>query len=148
MIIIKIFTQEVFGIKDSKHTGNGAPEWIVPKEIYPKEKCGAFFHWGIHNVPNPTVILAYRNFWNNAPLPTKKGKRRVQTEFFWQLKHMLAYIKNNLTPYEFNYILGLNPMNEPIHGGFNGVSSKEWYQDKLWAFYFKVKGELPGPRIK
>lgn len=125
--------------KDSKHTGNGAPAWIVPKEIYPKEKCRICFHWGIHNVLNPTIKLAYRNFWNNAPLPTKKGERYAQTEFFWQLKHMLSYIKKHLSPREFSYILGLNPMNEPIHGGYNGVSSKEWYQDKLWSFYFNVK---------
>ena len=47
---------------------------------------------------------------------------------FWQMKEVLAHLKRNLSEKEQNYIIGLNPMNEPIDGGFGKLSSNEWYK--------------------
>lgn len=123
----------------SKFTGNGAPYWIVPKELYPDEKCLVCFHWGMNNKLNKTIMSAYKNFWDNSEIPTKKGTRNVQTEFLWQVEKTLKYIQSHLTTFEFQYILGLNPMNEPIDGGHGKLSTKEWYKQKIWPFYFKVR---------
>lgn len=123
----------------SKYTGNGAPSWIVPDELYEDERCLICFHWGINNVFNKPIKKAYVNFWNDAAIPTKKGTRFVQTEFLYQLGKVFKYLKENLSEEEFDYILGINPMNEPIDGGMQGLSSDQWYKEKIWAFNFRVK---------
>ena len=125
--------------KNSKFTGNGAPSWITPKKDYPKGNCFLCVHWGMNKIFNKAVRLAFRNFWDNAPIETQKGVRHVQDEFFWQMKEVLAHLKRNLSEKEQNYIIGLNPMNEPIDGGFGKLTSKEWYAQKMEPFNNRVR---------
>ncbi len=127
---------------NSKFTGNGAPAWITPKKDYPKGNCFLCVHWGMNKIFNKSVRLAFRNFWNNTPIETQKGVRHVQDEFFWQMKEVIAHLKRNLNEKEQNYIIGLNPMNEPIDGGFGKLSSKEWYAQKMEPFNNRVRDLL------
>jgi hypothetical protein len=136
-----LFSRYLFH-KDSKHTGNGAPKFIIDGFDYPKESCLFCFNWGVANKLNKTVMMAFRNFWNNEEIDTTKGKRKVQNEFLWQLDQILTYLKNNLTPHEWNYILGLDPFNEPVDGGLEGLSDIEWNEKKLYAFYNRVRSSM------
>lgn len=124
---------------NSKFTGNGAPAWITPKKDYPKGNCFLCVHWGMNKILNKAVRLAFKNFWDNAPVETQKGVRHVQDEFFWQMKEVLTHLKRNLNEKEQNYIIGLNPMNEPIDGGFGKLSSQEWYAQKMEPFNRRVR---------
>ena len=37
---------------------------------------------------------------------------------FWQMREVIAHLKRNLSEKEQSYIIGVNPMNEPIDGGY------------------------------
>jgi endoglycosylceramidase len=126
----------------SKYTGNGAPKFIIEGGDYPPEECFICFHWGMANKLNKVLLLAVRNFWSNSPIHTKVGERRVQDEFLWQMEKVLAYLKKELTPQEFSFILGLDPFNEPIDGETEGVSDTEWNKTKIYSFYFKVRNTM------
>ena len=128
--------------KNSKFTGNGAPAWVTPKENYPNGTCFLCVHWGMNKIFNKSVRLAFRNFWDNAPIETQKGVRHVQDEFFWQMKEVIAHLKRNLNEKEQNFIIGINPMNEPIDGGFGKLSSQKWYSQKMRPFNKRVRDLL------
>ena len=134
-----LFSRHLFH-QDSKYTGNGAPKYIIEGSSYEKEGCLVCgIAWSVNTVLNKTITLAYRNFWNNIFIDTKKGKRDIQGEYLWQLEKVLNYLKKNLTPFEWNYILGLDPFNEPSDGGLEGLSDVEWNRQKLYPFYQKVR---------
>lgn len=122
------------------HTGNGAPEWITRGSEYPASGCGIVcFAWGQNNVTNLAVRKAYRNFFDNEAITTDNGERHVQDEFLWQLDRSIAYIKANLTDEEFDFVLGVQPFNEPIYGVGHTNRASEYDNEKLWPFYKRVK---------
>ncbi|TGK49243.1 glycosyl hydrolase family 5 [Leptospira kanakyensis] len=134
-----LFSRHLFN-KNSWHTGNGAPAWITKGGSYPKEYCGIICaSWSQNNLTNEAVRRAFRNFWNNAPLSTSLGSRNMQTEFLWQIGKSSAYIKEKLTAEEFSYILGLDPFNEPVDGGMEGLTPAQWDNQKLWPMYKKIR---------
>ncbi len=141
-----LYTRYTF-TKDSKQTGNGAPEWIVKGGNHGTENCGlpCEFTWGAHKLFDPATRSAYRAFWTNKPIETIKGKRFVQTEFLWQLGKTAAYIKQKLTPKEYDYILGFEPLNEPFDSGLEemGLKNQSEFDNKiLWPFYERVKAAM------
>ncbi len=137
-----LYSRHLFNA-DSWHTGNGAPAWIVPDDEYPKEYCGIVcVSWSQHNLTNEAVRLAFRRFWENAEVNTTKGVRYVQDEYIWQIQHVLRFIKDNLSSEEFGYIVGLDPFNEPVDGGMNGLTAEEWDNLRLWPFYQRVRAAM------
>ncbi|PJZ44935.1 cellulase family glycosylhydrolase [Leptospira brenneri] len=134
-----LFSRHLFN-KNSWHTGNGAPAWITKGGSYPSEYCGIICaSWSQNNLTNEAVRRAFRNFWNNAPLSTTLGTRNMQTEFLWQITKTVSYIKEQLTQEEFSYVLGLDPVNEPVDGGMEGLTPAAWDNQKLWPMYQKVR---------
>lgn len=130
-----LYSRHVFH-ETSQYTGNGAPEWIIAGSPYPKSNCGPVcFAWGQHNVMDPAVRLGYRNFFDNNTISTALGERRVQDEFLWQMREVLQYVKSKLTPEEFEWITGVQPMNEPIYGYGHKNRASEFDNEKLWPFY-------------
>lgn len=132
---------------ESQYTGNGAPAWITPPDEYPKEFCYPFcFAWSQNLVTNEAIQTAYRRFWSNSEVNTEKGVRRVQDEFLWQLQQMASYIKSQLTPEEFRFVLGIQPLNEPAHGHgfFDGYLKKAaaFDNEKLWPFNHRVRAAM------
>lgn len=136
-----LFSRYLFN-KGSWYTGNGAPAWIISGGSYPQESCGICFTWGQNLFTNEAVRRGFRNFWNNAPISVPNGTRNMQTEYIWQIGKVLSYIKNNLSSQEFDYVLGLDPFNEPADGGMEGLSPAQWDNQKLWPFYYKVRQSL------
>ncbi|EMJ90121.1 cellulase family glycosylhydrolase [Leptospira meyeri] len=134
-----LFSRHLFN-KNSWHTGNGAPAWITKGGSYPTEYCGIICaSWSQNNLTNEAVRRAFRNFWNNAPLSTNSGTRNMQTEFLWQIGKTSAYLKDKLSAEEFSYILGLDPFNEPVDGGMEGLTPAQWDNQKLWPMYKKIR---------
>lgn len=134
-----LYSRHVFQA-DSKHTGNGAPEWIITGGVYPPSNCGAVcFAWSQHNVLDPAVRLGYRNFFDNARIDTAAGERHVQDEFLWQMRQVLQYVKSRLTPEEFEWITGVQPINEPIYGFGHRNRAAEFDNQKLWPFYRRAR---------
>lgn len=134
-----LFSRHLFN-KNSWHTGNGAPAWITKGGSYPTEYCGFICaSWSQNNLTNEAVRRAFRNFWNNAPLSTSQGTRNMQTEFLWQIDKATSYIKEKLTAEEFSYVLGLDPFNEPVDGGMEGLTPAQWDNQKLWPMYKKIR---------
>ncbi|XDD45543.1 cellulase family glycosylhydrolase [Leptospira sp. WS39.C2] len=134
-----LFSRHLFN-QNSWHTGNGAPLWITKNGNYPKEYCGfVCASWSQNNLTNEAIRRAFRNFWNNAPVTTSSGIRYMQTEYLWQIEKTVSYIKNQLSPEEFSYIIGLDPFNEPVDGGMEGLTPKRWDNEKLWPMYQKIR---------
>lgn len=124
----------------SQYTGNGAPEWIIAGGQYPKSNCAPVcFAWGQHNVTDAAVRLGYRNFFNNSPIATALGERHVQNEFLWQMRQVLQYVKSKLTPEEFEWITGVQPINEPIYGYGHRNRAAEFDNTRLWPFYQRTR---------
>lgn len=139
-----LFSRHLFNA-ESWHTGNGAPEWIIRGGNYPQEYCGMVcVHWGQNNLTNEAIRRAARNFWNNAPVSTSAGTRYMQDAYLWQLDQTLRYLKSHLSAEEYAYILGVDPWNEPIDGGMEGLSPAQWDNQKLWPFYKKVRAVMDG----
>ncbi|TGL63698.1 cellulase family glycosylhydrolase [Leptospira sarikeiensis] len=137
-----LFSRHLFN-KNSWHTGNGAPSWIISGSSYPSEYCGIICAtWSQNNLTNEAVRKGFRNFWNNASISTSSGTRYVQTEYLWQIGKAAAYIKERLSSEDFDYIVGLDPFNEPVDGGMEGLSPAQWDNQKLWPFYRKVRETL------
>ncbi len=136
-----LFSRHLFQ-PDSTYTGNGAPAWITPPDLYPPESCPICFHWSLNNLFNETIRLAYRNFFNNAPLPTQAGTRYMQDEFLWQLTETIDYVQAQLTDAEWRYILGIEPYNEPVYGDGYQDTAAEFDNEKLWPFYQRVRAIL------
>ncbi|QSH40476.1 cellulase family glycosylhydrolase [Lentisphaerota bacterium ZTH] len=124
--------------QDSWHTGNGAPDYVV--RGYPKEYAGPVCtNWGQHLLTNGAVRLAFRNFWNDVDFITRNGVRKPQECFLFQLEATLRYIGENLSPEEMSQLVGVDPFNEPADGGMDGLTPKEWTNQKLWPFYHKCR---------
>jgi hypothetical protein len=137
-----LFSRHLFNQKSS-YTGNGAPAWITPAGSYPTEYCGIIcVNWSQNNLTNEAIRKAFRNFWDNAPLSTSSGQRKMQDEFVWQVGQAARYIKENLSEEEFDYVLGLDPFNEPVDGGMEGLTPAAWDNQKLWPFYRRIRQEL------
>ncbi|WP_108928716.1 glycosyl hydrolase family 5 [Leptospira johnsonii] len=137
-----LYSRHLFN-KNSWHTGNGAPSWIISGSSYPSEYCGIICaNWSQNNLTNEAVRRGFRNFWNNASISTSSGTRYVQTEYLWQIGMTAAYIKEKLSSEEFDYIVGLDPFNEPVDGGMEGLNPAQWDNQKLWPFYRKVRETL------
>ncbi|MEI7012684.1 cellulase family glycosylhydrolase [Leptospira licerasiae] len=136
-----LFSRHLFN-KGSWYTGNGAPAWVLPSGSYPQESCGICFTWGQNLFSNEAVRRGFRNFWNNAPFSAANKSRNLQTEYIWQVGKALSYIKNNLSSQEFDYVLGLDPFNEPADGGMEGLTPAQWDNQKLWPFYYKIRQTL------
>ncbi|GBF51605.1 glycoside hydrolase family 5 [Leptospira ryugenii] len=137
-----LFSRHLFN-KDSWHTGNGAPKWITQGGTYPKEYCGIVCaNWSQNALTNEAIRRAFRNFWNNAPLSTQAGTRRMQDEFIWQIGKSVSYIKSKLSDEEFSFVLGLDPINEPVDGGMEGLTPAQWDNQKLWPLYQKLRISL------
>ena len=121
--------------------GDGAPAWVTPG--LPRRPCGPpCVDSAQHYLVNPSVRMAFRNFWDNAEFPTSAGPRRLQDEFLWQLTRVLAYLRDALPASAFERVLGVEPMNEPVDGGRRGMSAAAWDNQKLWPFYRRVRGVL------
>jgi hypothetical protein len=135
-----LFSRHLFN-QDSWHTGNGAPEWVMVD--YPDEYCGLVCaSWSQHNLTDEAVRMAFRNFWNNASFQCGDENRNMQDEYIWQIGEMAAYLRANMTDEEFDFILGLDPFNEPVDGGMEGLTAKEWDNQKLWPFFQRVRTVL------
>ncbi|MDK2123921.1 cellulase family glycosylhydrolase [Parachitinimonas caeni] len=130
---------------NSWHTGNGAPAWVIKGGGYPAEYCGIVCaHWGQHNLTDEAVRRAARNFWNNALILSQNpiGFIPTQEAYLWQMGEALKHIRSKLTDAEFGYILGVDPLNEPIDGGMEGLTPARWDNEKLWPFYRKVRARM------
>lgn len=137
-----LFSRHLFN-QGSQYTGNGAPAWVTPPGGYPAEYCGIICaNWSQNNLTNEAIRRAYRNFWDDAAFPTSAGPRRMQGEFIWQMGAAARHLKEALTDEEFDYILGLDPFNEPVDGGMAGLSPAAWDNQKLWPFYRRVRQAL------
>lgn len=138
-----LYTRHTF-TKDSAHTGNGAPKWIVEPGNHGKDACGlpCLFSWGGHKLFDPATKSAYRAFWLDSAIETNKGTRNVQTEFVWQLGKVAKYLNENLTDAEKDYVLGIEPLNEPFDAGIKELGLKDFgeFDNKiLWPFYQRVR---------
>ena len=121
--------------------GDGAPAWVTPG--LPRRPCGPpCVDSAQHYLVNPSVRMAFRNFWDNAEFPTAAGPRRLQDEFLWQLARVLAYLRDVLPAPAFELVLGVEPMNEPVDGGRRGMSAAAWDNERLWPFYRRVRTVL------
>ena len=137
-----LYSRHLFGPNDTV-TGNGAPGWIIEGGDYRQAGCGVLcFSWSMHTILNQRVRAGYRNFWDNAPVYTVAGERRVQDEFLWQLRESLLYLKNKFSADEWNHILGVQPFNEPTYGRGHINTADEFDNDKLWPFYRRVRAVM------
>lgn len=127
---------------NSWYTGNGAPKYVIDGDSYPQEYCGIVcVAWSQNLLTNEAIRRAARNFWDNVPFQTSNGVRNVRDTFIWQMGQALRYIKAQLTPQEFAYVLGVEPLNEPYDGGMEGLSSADWDVQKLWPVYTAARTE-------
>lgn len=138
-----LYTRHTF-TKNSNDTGNGAPKWIVKGGNHGTDNCGlsCLFTWGAHKLSDGATRSAIRAFWLNKPISTNKGTRYVQDEFLWQLGKVVDYLNTHLTAVEKDYILGLEPLNEPFDGGIKELGLRDYSEfDKLilWPFYQRVR---------
>lgn len=132
---------------DSIHTGNGAPEWIIKGGNHGMDDCTVpcWFTWGAHKLSNSAVRSAMRAFWLNSPITTTKGTRYVQTEFLWQLGEVIDYLNEQLTPTELDYLMGIEPLNEPFDGGIKELGIRNYSEFDnliLWPFYQRVRATM------
>lgn len=133
--------------KDSRDTGNGAPEWIVKGGNHGTDDCGlpCLFSWGAHKLNDNAVRSAMRAFWLNSDVTTDKGTRQVQDEFLWQVGKVADYLKANLSAEEFDYVLGIEPLNEPFEAGLKELGLKDYAEfdnQMLWPFYERMRDVL------
>lgn len=66
----------------------------------------------------------------------------VQSQFVWQMGELMTYLKQNLTAQELNYIVGINPINEPYDGGVKPLTYKQWDNLILWPAYERMRKEM------
>ncbi|PHV12553.1 glycosyl hydrolase family 5 [Chitinimonas sp. BJB300] len=134
-----LYSRHLFNA-NSWHTGNGAPKWIISGGNYPAEYCGIVcVSWAQHNMTDEAVRRGFRNFWNNAPVNTSAGWRKVQDSYLWQITEGMRYLRSRLPAQVYDKVLGLDPLNEPVDGGMEGLSAREWDNRKLWPFYERVR---------
>lgn len=140
-----LYSRHLFETSD-RFTGNGAPDWIIAGGDYDRiARCTVLcFNWSMHNVINPRVRRAYRDFWDNAALYTLAGERHVQDEFLWQLRESLRYLNSRFSPADKARILGVQPFNEPNYGKGHANRASEFDNTRLWPFYRRVRAVLDG----
>ncbi len=150
MYVFLDFHQDTFS-NHIKGGANGAPKWVVDgiKGITGKG-CGKVLQkicdiiWSVHYVLNKDVIRGLEAFWNNEIIKTAKGDRVIQDQFVLMIEKGLKRIKENLSEEEFQYILGLDPWNEPHYGGKNLRKRKagKWVNEQLFPFYKKMRAAM------
>lgn len=124
---------------NSWHTGNGAPRYVIRNGNVGKEYCGIICaSWAQHQQTDAPMRQSMNDFWSNS---TVNGVA-VQDAYLWQLGQTLTYIKSHLTTAEFDYVIGLDPWNEPFDGGMNGMSAKDWENTYLWPFHQRVRAVM------
>ena len=70
-----------------------------------------------------------------------------QSAFVWQIGQVAAYMKEQMTDYEFAHVLGFEPLNEPYDGGVGAMSFREFDNQLIWPFYERVRAELDAKGI-
>ncbi len=140
-----LFSRHIFS-EEEKFKGNGAPYWVTP-DFNDAGKCGIFcFHWAQNNLTNKTVKEAFRQFFNNQKIESKyQGTDLIfnmQDTYINMLSSFMSLLKNNLSLAEWDKVIGVDPFNEPVDGGMEELSAKEWDQEKLWPFYLKIEKSL------
>lgn len=100
------------------------------------------FSWSQYLLSSQSIRLAYYDFWRNAEVPTEIGNVRVQDEFLRQSAATAGYLRSHLSAEEFDYVLGLQPFNEPYFGDGHGSQAARFDNDYLWPFYRRVKTVL------
>jgi len=123
---------------------DGAPKWVIEGMDLPYGSCGKIcVAWSQNYFTNSATKKAHRIFWNNEWIETKKGKRKIQDLFFWQMEKVLTYIKEHLSPKEFDFILGIDPWNEPSEGGLRAynppLTPHRWTNEKLMPFHLRTR---------
>jgi len=137
-----LFSRHLFA-PNSPFTGNGAPEWVVRGAGYSTMRCSPHcFVWGQALLSSPEIRRAYKDFFDNTIIQTVRGERRVQDEYLWQLQRVIRYIKSQLTAEEFDWILGIEPINEPSYGEGHRDTAAYFDNEKLWPFYQRVRAVL------
>lgn len=138
--------QDLFGIESNgSYSGdNGPPAWIYDALKLPEGKCGKIcITWSQNYVTNKRVRAAFNRFWKNACFDTPAGKKCFQDEYFFMMNATMMHLKQKLTPSEWSFILGIDPLNEPIPGDYEkGEKYTEWTNNKLFPFYQKVRLNL------
>lgn len=138
--------QDLFGIGgDGSYSGaNGPPAWIYDALKLPEGKCGKIcITWSQNYVTNKRVKAAFNRFWNNACFDTPVGKKCFQDEYHFMMIATMKYLKQKLTPAEWAFIVGIDPLNEPIPGDYEkGEQYTDWTNNKLFPFYQKVRISL------
>lgn len=146
MHILIDFHQDLFDIGNNGEIGgnNGPPKWILEALKLPPGKCGKIcITWSQNYVTNKRVKAAFNRFWNNASFDTPKGKRRFQDEYSFMFNATMKYLKDHLTPHEWDYIVGVDPMNEPNPGDYEKFENyRKWTNNKLFPWYQKVRTSL------
>ncbi len=138
--------QDLFSF-DSKgnYSGqNGPPAWIIDALKLPPGSCGKIcISWSQNYVTNKRVKAAFNRFWNNVSFETSKGKKNFQDEYLFMMVSLMKHLKNKLTVREWDFIVGIDPMNEPIPGDYEkGERYPDWTNNKLFPFYQKVRSQL------
>ncbi len=138
--------QDLFGINsDGKYAGeNGPPAWIFDGLKLPEGKCGKIcITWSQNYVTNKRVKAAFNRFWNNTCFDTPLGKKCFQDEYFFMISAFSKHLKEKLSPQEWSFIVGIDPLNEPIPGDYEkGEKYTDWTNNKLFPFYQKVRTNL------
>ncbi|HWO65467.1 MAG TPA: cellulase family glycosylhydrolase [Umezawaea sp.] len=128
---------------DSWYTGDGAPAWVVRAGGYPRESCGLCVHWGQNMKSNRAVTDATYDFWHNREITTSAGPRKIRDAFLNQAGETLRHLKANLSASAFRLVLGVDPINEPYAGRYDGgQTSLTWERDLLWPFYQRFRAVM------
>jgi endoglycosylceramidase len=131
----------------STHTGNGAPGWVVLGAGHGVDDCGVpcLFTWSAHKVSDSAVRSAMRAFWLDAAVTTPAGEHHVQSEFLAQLEQTARHVAQQLTPEELDFVLGIEPINEPFDGGLEelGIADYAAFDNEiLWPFHRQARARL------
>lgn len=144
--ILVDFHQDLFNIgSDGSFSDNdGPPSWLLKKLTLPNGGCGSpCLFWSQNYITNKKIKAAFNRFWNNASYQDADGKHTFQGEYLFMFSETMKYLKSKLTPYEWDFIVGVDPMNEPIPGDLqNDEKYKDWTNNKLFPFYIKVRNTL------
>lgn len=67
----------------------------------------------------------------------------IQSQFTWQMGELISYLEKNLSQEELDYIVGINPINEPYDGGVKPeMTYKQWDNLILWPAYESMRKEM------
>ena len=88
----------------------------------------------------PAQQFALRGAADNSDLSA--GLTYVQSQFVWQIGELAAYMRANMSDYEWAHVLGFEPLNEPFDGGIGQMTYREFDNQLLWPFYERVRASL------